>query len=270
MLIDSVIYCGEKELYQARLEYLAPVVDKFIVIESKTYHNGMPRSDYTFEDDFKNNPYRDRIVYKLIDCNDCFQLKEYINYNGGKTFARENYQRNYVVNVLKEFGPFQQVDKVTICDVDEIPSVEYLQSVKNTTCLSNNKPFVFMGMSMFYYNHTVMFEQEFYQPIIAHINYVLSCPNISKQMRKTLYNNVFAHNTGWHLSYFMPTNKIIEKISHFLHNEWYNDANYKNEEWINEQIRNKKSIFNNRGDIIITPSVNSIPDLFLKLENFGI
>lgn len=269
MLIDSVIYCGEKDLYNARLEYLAPVVDKFIVIESKTFHNGMPRSDCTFENDFKDSPYRDRIVYRLIDCNDCFNFQEYLNYNGGKTFARENYQRNYIVNILNELGPFEAIDKVTICDVDEIPSVEYLQSIKNVRCLSSKKPFVFMGMKMFYCNHTIMFQDEFYQPIIAHIHYVLSCPNISKQMRKTLFNNVFIHNAGWHLSYFMPTKKIIDKISHFLHYEWYNDDNYKDEEWINTKIRNKESLFSNRDDNIITPSVNLIPPIFLQFENFG-
>ena len=78
MLIDAVIYCGEKDFYRARLDYLADVVDKFIVIESKTYHNGMQRTDISdFADDFKDHPQYDKIVYKLIDCNDCLSDPAY-------------------------------------------------------------------------------------------------------------------------------------------------------------------------------------------------
>ena len=101
MLIDCVIYCGEIDFYKARVEYLHDVVDKFIVIESKTYHNGKQREVDDFYKNIENFPYKDKIIYKLIDCNDCFNLEMYKNYSEGEFFARENYQRNYIKTILE-------------------------------------------------------------------------------------------------------------------------------------------------------------------------
>lgn len=270
MLIDSVIYCGEKELYKCRLEYLSPVVDKFIVIESKTYHNGVERDDVSFEEDFKDHPLRDRIIYRLIDCNDCFNIPEYNNYNGGKNFARENYQRNYVVNILKEYGPYNSKDKIIIADVDEIPNVNMLKYYKDLPVINKSKPYAFIGLQMYYYNRNCMHSGDnFYQTVLSPVNYVLQCKNISKQFRLSWSNNVFLNDCGWHLSYFTSTENIIKKINHFLHDNWYTDAKYKDPEYINNCIREKKSLFDNRGDVLVTPSECTIPEIFLRFENFG-
>lgn len=271
MLIDAVIYCGEKDFYRARLDYLADVVDKFIVIESKTYHNGMQRTDMSdFAEYFKDHPQYDKIVYKLIDCNDCFSDPAYQSYNGGKNFARENYQRNYISTVLKELGPFNPIDKIIIADVDEIPNVDFLSKIKDLLRITTLKPFAFIGMKMFYYNHKCMMQgNNFFQSTICPCNYVMSHPNISKQFRTTASNNAFFVDAGWHLSYFTSTDNIIKKISHFLHDKWYADEKYKNPKYINECIRNNRSIFNDRGDILIEPDNCDIPKIFLQFENYG-
>lgn len=268
MLIDSVIYCGEIELLKARFEYLNDIIDKFIVIESKTYHNGLPRDVRDFHKDIEDCPYKEKIIYRLIDCNDCFKIPEYASYSQGKAFARENYQRNYISTILKELGPFKSSDKICVCDVDEIPDKNFLREICKRPGVGT-KQYAFIGMNMYYYNHTVMFANEFYQPVIALANYVMNHKNISRQFRKTLFNNVFYHNAGWHLSYFIPTEEIVKKLSHFLHHEWYTDEKYKNVDWINEQIRNKRSIFSGRGDDIVIIDKNTIPEEFLKFENFG-
>lgn len=270
MLIDSVIYCGEKDLYKCRLEYLAPVVDKFIVIESKTYHNGEERDNISFENDFKDHPLWNKIYYKLIDCNECLTYPEYTNYNGGKNFARENYQRNYVKNILKELGPFNPADKIIIADVDEIPDIDVLKLYKDKQVISSSKPYAFIGMQMYYYNHTCKHDgNNFFQTVISHVNYILNCKNISKQFRKSFHNNVFIHNAGWHLSYFTSTDNIISKIQHFLHNGWYNDSKYSDPDFINDCIRNKRSLFEERGDVLIDDNKCTIPEVFLQFENFG-
>lgn len=271
MLIDAVIYCGEKDFYRARLDYLADVVDKFIVIESKTYHNGMQRTDISdFAEDFKDHPQYDKIVYKLIDCNDCFNNPAYQSYNGGKNFARENYQRNYISTVLKELGPFNPVDKIIVADVDEIPNVNFLKDIKDLPRITERKPFAYIGMKMFYYNHKCMMQgHNFFQPTICPCNYVMNHKNISKQFRTTTSNNVFFKNTGWHLSYFTSTENIIKKIGHFLHDKWYEDEKYKDPKYINECIRNSRSIFNDRGDVLIEPDNCDIPKIFLQFENYG-
>ena len=271
MLIDAVIYCGEKDFYRARLDYLADVVDKFIVIESKSYHNGLYRDDVSdFAEDFKDHPQYSKIVYKLIDCNDCFSNPAYQSYNGGKNFARENYQRNYISTVLKELGPFNPIDKIVVADVDEIPNIEFLRKIKDVPRITNKKPFAFIGLKMFYYNHTCMMAgSNFFQSIIAPCNYVMNHSNISKQIRMTVVNNVFFSDAGWHLSYFTSTENIIKKISHFLHDKWYSDEQYHNPAYINERIRKGESLFENRGDVFIKPDKTDIPAIFLQFENYG-
>ena len=290
MLVDAVIYCGEKDLYRARLDYLGDIVDKFIVVESKSYHNGVSRNEVNdngnyrnevndngvsrnnvsdFAEDFKDHPQYHKIVYTLIDCNDCFNDPMYQSYNGGKNFARENYQRNYISTILKNMGPWKSEDKVIIADVDEIPSIDFLRKIKDLPRITKCKPFAFIGMKMFYYNHTCMLTDNFFQPTICPCNYVANHPNISKQFRTTTSNNVFFINAGWHLSYFAPTDTIIKKISHFLHNDWYTNDKYHDPVYINDCIRNHKSLFDNRGDKIVTPDKCDIPEIFLQFENYG-
>lgn len=266
MLIDCVIYCGEIDFYKARVEYLHDVVDKFIVIESKTYHNGKQREVDDFYKNIENFPYKDKIIYKLIDCNDCFNLEMYKNYSEGEFFARENYQRNYIKTILEEHSEFNDNDKICICDIDEIPSVDFLKNIKDETTFGV-KQFCFIGLDFYYYNHTVHFKDEFYQPIIAFVNYIKNNKDISKQRRKTLYNNIFCHHAGWHLSYFMSTDDIINKISSFAHYNWFTDDKYKSKDIINEKIRNRQNLFN---DNSIFDNVNTnIPEIFLQFENFG-
>ena len=291
MLIDAVIYCGEKDFYRARLDYLADVVDKFIVIESKSYHNGVSRNEVNdngnyrnevndngvsrnnvsdFAEDFKDHPQYNKIVYKLIDCNDCFNDPVYQSYNGGKNFAREEYQRNYISTVLKELGPFNPIDKIVVADVDEIPNVDFLRKIKDLPRITKGKPYAFIGMKMFYYNHKCMMQGDnFFQSTISPCNYVMNHPNISKQFRMTTANNVFFINAGWHLSYFTSTENIIKKISHFLHNNWYTDEVYHDPAYINERICNGKTLFDNRGDTLIEPDKCDIPAIFLQFENYG-
>lgn len=271
MLIDAVIYCGEKDFYSARLNYLADVVDKFIVIESKSYHNGVYRDNISdFAEDFKDHPQYSKIVYKLIDCNDCFNNLVYQSYNGGKNFAREEYQRNYISTVLKELGPFDPIDKIIVADVDEIPNVDFLRTIKDTSCISKNKPYAFIGMKMFYYNHKCMMKGDnFFQATISPVNYVMNHPNISKQIRLTTANNVFFWDAGWHLSYFTSTENIIKKINHFLHDKWYTDEKYHDPAYINECITSGKTLFDNRGDTLIEPDKCDIPEIFLQFENYG-
>lgn len=271
MLIDAVIYCGEKDFYRARLDYLADVVDKFIVIESTSYHNGVSRNNLSdFAEDFKDHPQYNKIVYKLIDCNDCFNDPVYQSYNGGKNFAREEYQRNYISTVLKELGPFNPIDKIVVADVDEIPNVDFLRKIKDLPRITKGKPYAFIGMKMFYYNHKCMMQGDnFFQATISPCNYVMNNPNISKQFRMTTANNVFFINAGWHLSYFTSTENIIKKIKHFLHNNWYTDEVYRDPVYINECIRNGKTLFDNRGDTLIEPDKCDIPAIFLKFENYG-
>lgn len=267
MLVESVLYCGEKEFYEARLEYLSEVVDKFIVIESKSYHNGEPR-EVTFEEDFKDHPLRDRIIYRLIDCNDCFNDPLYQKYNGGKNFARENYHRNYVKEICKEME-FDLNTKVIIADIDEIPRREAINVIKEQEVISKQKGYVFFGMKMYYYNRTCLLNVPFYQSVITTVRWILNCPNISKQIRITTANNVFIHNAGWHLSYFMQSDKIMDKVKHFLHNNWYDIDNLGGLEYINKCIQDKKSLIPNRGDEFITEEKPDIPEIFLKFENNG-
>lgn len=267
MLIDSVIYCGEIDFLKARIEYLHDVVDKFIVIESKTYFNGTAREVDDFYKNIENFPYKDKIIYKLIDSNDCFNIEMYKNYSKGENFARENYQRNYIKTILEDFGEFNNNDKICICDIDEIPSIEFLKNIKDVKSFGN-KQYAYIGLNFYYYNHTCKFENEFYQPIIAFVNYIKNNKDISKQIRKTLYNNIFYNRVGWHLSYFMSTDNIINKLSHFSHNNWFTDNKYQQKEFINERIKNRKHFFNDENNFINDENTN-IPKIFLQFENFG-
>ena len=142
------MYFDEDILLDLRLNYLNSYVDKFVIVESNYAHNGKKRSLNFNINNFEK--FKHKIVYLVLDKEPTgiasFDDKDHIDITNSKYFLnaskRENFQRNYIQEGLKDADPH---DIVMISDLDEIPNLEQ----NNFSDISNK--LIFFKQKLFYY-----------------------------------------------------------------------------------------------------------------------
>ena len=126
-IYDCFMYFDEDLLLDVRLNILNKFVKKFVIVESPYLHSGKKKKlNFNINDYSK---FKDKIIYLVAD--DLPQGLKSINSNDDladknkkildNSLKRENFQRNYLLNGLKNCG---EEDLVLLSDVDEIPNLE--------------------------------------------------------------------------------------------------------------------------------------------------
>ena len=125
-IFDCFMYFDEEMILDVRLNTLDKYVDYFIISESNFTHSGK-RRDLNFDIN-KYKKFEDKIIYLIYDKEP--SDVEAINENDHKNekarkkimnaVKRENGQRNYLQNGLKDAG---NEDIILVSDVDEIPNL---------------------------------------------------------------------------------------------------------------------------------------------------
>jgi len=237
-IIDTFIFYNEIDMLNLRLHELNEIVDYFILVEAdKTHSNN--QKDFIFEKNkalFTN--YLDKIIHiKVID-----MPERNFTTNTGN-WDREHYQRNQIKIGLNKLNLTDE-DIIIMSDVDEIPNIN---TIKNY--IKNNKidGIYKLEMDFYYYN----FENKIIDTIWPssrifnygsinnndYINYLTNIRTI-----KDFNNNKIIKNGGWHLSYFLDIDLIINKIKQFAHQE-YNTEKIINKTALEKLINTNKDIF---------------------------
>ena len=144
-IFDCFMYFDEDIVLDLRLNTLYQEVDYFVIVESNFTHKGDSRK-LKF-DPKKFSKFKDKIIYiplrdkpkniKIIDSSDSLNIKNSKILDNA--LLRENFQRNYLFNKIKEF---KNEDLIIISDLDEIPNLEnFVYKAKVT----------FFEQKMFYY-----------------------------------------------------------------------------------------------------------------------
>ena len=118
MIFDTFMYNGEEAILDIRLNTLAPIIDKFIIVESKTSHSLLPRElEYPKQAD-RFSKFKDKIHYYQVDyCkNNNFLLNDWIG-------------REVLSDILKNQHELKITDKIIHGDLDEIPRVKLLEKI---------------------------------------------------------------------------------------------------------------------------------------------
>ena len=147
-IFDCFMYFDEDLVLELRLNLLDAYIDYFVIVESKFNHKGEKR-ELKFDIN-KYQRFEKKIIYLIFDQipNDLDIIKEHEDkdiriskymFNAGK---RENGQRNFIINGLKEAG---DEDLILISDVDEIPNLQNIDFFKI------NKKIIMFKQEMFYY-----------------------------------------------------------------------------------------------------------------------
>jgi beta-1,4-mannosyl-glycoprotein beta-1,4-N-acetylglucosaminyltransferase len=224
-IIDTFMFFNELDLLEGRLEYLYPVVDKFIIVESNLTFSGKEK-DFLLSKNFKRyKKYRDKIIYLQynIDISD-YELSDdkpkdidYTHFS----WKIEEEQRNYPIKVLEHFG---NDAVVLINDLDEIPKKSSL--LEAVQLLDENKIFG-MIFDLYYYNlNNEPKLNDWWGSCLSTVNTIKRYGNIGDIRRHRAQfrdDNQIMLNSGWHLSYWGGFDKIRYKIDSFSHQELNNE-----------------------------------------------
>ena len=249
-LIDCFPYNGES-IVSHRLEKMAKYVDIIYVIESWYTHSGNKKDFLYIEknaDVFK--PYLDKIIFLVIPEFPPMPeewRKSHENSSWMKDLAswwNESYQRNYVFSELKKMSNINNFNFryiLIVSDVDEILNDNVMLSLNPSSYNEIGSDPVFLEMDFFYYSWSWKKKYKWYHAFIMTDMLAKKDTDVSK-IRVDVEKRRICPNAGWHLSYFMPADELVRKLSSFAHRECDQDG-FRKKEWIEECLATGKDLY---------------------------
>ena len=253
-IFDCFMYFDEEIVLDLRLNVLDKYVDYFVIVESVFTHKGDKRTLKFDLDKFEK--FKHKIIYLIYD-------KEPINIqtvsakddlikrsdkNIFNAIHRENGQRNFILNGLKEA---ENEDLILISDVDEIPNLENLELKKI------DQKIILFRQDMFYYKLNLRLPNLIWTGTKACKKKYLKTPQWLRNVKdkkfsfyrldtffsSTKYLNIkFVDNGGWHFTNIKTAAQIEYKLKSYLHHAEF-DVNPISKDEIEQVMKNKKAIY---------------------------
>ncbi len=257
-VIDCITYFNEDVVLDVRLNTLDKFVDYFVIVECAYEHQGKKKIQNFDINKFKK--FEKKIIYKFID-----ELpKNFLEYQKKNHWWIENYQRNYISNLLK----FDKNDFIIISDLDEIPNLENI----NLEILLKKYEYIFFAQDLFYYkfnNQNLTFKKwpgsrgcqlkNLVSP--QHLRNT-KFPRKYEFFKRYFSKNYVVDDGGWHFSFIFKTNEIIKKIKSFAHKEW-NNSFFTDKKKVEERINNNLDLFD-RGYVYKKYDQNKLPKYIIE------
>ena len=177
-------------------------------------------------------------------------------------WERENYNRNYLEKGLKEAN---NDDYIMVSDLDEIPKIQNHE-------IFYKKKFTVFKQKMIYYKFNLqnVSNPNWFGTKACKKKYLKTPQWLRDQkvkyypfwrMDKIKWNVI--KDGGWHFSYVMSNQKIIDKIKSFAHSE-YNDQKYLNINLIKKKILERKDLFDRSNKFNKIENEKKLPEYLIK------
>jgi beta-1,4-mannosyl-glycoprotein beta-1,4-N-acetylglucosaminyltransferase len=266
MIYDCFTFFNELDILQLRLNELSSVVDRFVLVEARQTFTRQPKPLYYAENRARFKQFEDRIIHVVIDhfpikriqfskVSFLGLIRRLLTFSGLPEVVAwdiEAYQRNQIMRGLRGCQPD---DLIIISDVDEIPRPEVIENHKSASGL------ILFEMDSYYYylNLRGLYPQDtadlsltgkpyrWYGALMTRYGNLTTPQAFRKIARKSGrgYDSVtIMKNAGWHFTYMGGTQRIIEKIESFSHQE-YNSGQYKDPEYIRQAMSQGRYLFDN-------------------------
>ena len=121
MIFDCFTFFNELDILEIRLNEMAPVVDRFVLVEARKTFQGADKPLYFDENKARFAPFLDKIEHVIVDFPEDLGLYRKA---ASQAWAREYYQRDQIAQGLITAQPD---DLVIVSDVDEIVSASVLR-----------------------------------------------------------------------------------------------------------------------------------------------
>lgn len=222
MIYDCFPFYNELMLLEIRLHELAPVVDKFVLVEATHTHSGRPKRLYY--DEVKDNevfaPFKDKIIHSV------FEMEP----DPGR-WVNENAHRNAINKRLSGCGPD---DIIIVSDMDEIVNRKAVSAMQDCTGPTR------LIMKLFYYYFNCQAVREWFFSAFCRYKDFQTAQLL--RIGNETYHKQVLINAGWHFSYLVPPDEIPEKIEAWAHAE-YDTEYYKDKERLRKCVEDVKDIF---------------------------
>ncbi len=230
-IYDCFTFYNEFDILELRLQEHWDYVDKFVIAEANTTHQGAPKEFLLEQNWDRFKPYADKIVHIKVD-----DMPVHAN-----AWVPENFQRNALARGLMDAD---EGDVILVSDCDELvrdAALEYMKESEHDLFATR--------IPLFYFKLNYMM----YQPNSTLIGAIgvrrkyLQTPQKIRDMGVALMQRPWDYNdgrqcsiphAGWHFSYFGNDDHVKNKIKSFAHQET-------NNEYILNQI-NLDDIFKNK------------------------
>ena len=263
-LLDVFLFYNELDLLKARLEYLGPLVDHFIISEANVDFSGRPKEFLLSQELVNTLPFANKIIYhrEYVNLNSITWLFKKLKYRNRITrylWKIQDAQRNSTLIPLKSFSPN---DIVIFSDLDEFPSetaieqgIQVLQSEKP----HDQEPHAYsFDQTFYYYNlNNAAPDEKFYGSVMTTLgSFRKHLPHRFRSGKNDFYH---IESGGWHFSYFMDEEKILNKI--YAISDVENLSTYKNitMEEIQQKILSGSDLYD-RGTRLNKTEYKKIPD----------
>lgn len=201
-VFDCFLFFNEMKLLRARIEYLKPVVDYFVIVECSYTHQGKPR-ELTLPSVAESLPVEaERIIYVPVE-----DLPE----------AWDSWapiERHHRSAIRRGLASAQSGDLVMVADIDEIPRREVVADLRESLV----EP-VILGLTMMNYYLNLASRRPWNRGTRCVRFRELPDPDDLR------YDKRFPiiPNAGWHISYLGTIEELMLKQASYSHIEYSGD-----------------------------------------------
>ncbi len=234
-IYDCTTFYNANMLFDLRYNILKDYVDYFVVCEASKTHTGQIKK-YNFDKNLLSK-YGKKIIYIQVD-----DLPE-IKIKGKKDYKLLKIQMD---NLFRGIIKAEDDDLIIFSDEDEIPNPEVISHFKK-----NDYKFGLFLQNMYYYKFNILGLDEgdgnWAGSRICKKKYLKSFFDFRILKKKNIKYPFWRFdkeksiqlikNGGWHFTYLMTPDEILNKIENMAHTE-FNKEKFKNIEKIKENISN--------------------------------
>lgn len=223
MIYDCFLFNNELEILDIRLNELAHVVDKFVLVESTVTHSIKPKPLYFDKHKKKFEQFKHKIIHIVVKDTPDVSLPWIVN----------DYQFSQMKRGLSTCKPN---DIVLFGDVDEIPKAE---AIKKGIRLQGKLKVFSQRLCQYYLNYMAHPSRPWHGTRMATYRELSRYPTL--WIAKFSPFDTIIPDGGWHFSYMGGIKRIREKFSDMTHQEYNNDR-YNTPEKIEHAIREGRDL----------------------------
>jgi beta-1,4-mannosyl-glycoprotein beta-1,4-N-acetylglucosaminyltransferase len=223
---DAFMFFNEFDLLSVRLAEHDPFVDYFVLVQADRTHSGEIKPLHFS----KTDPRFAQYVHKMFVVNVPLQEKP------ESAWVNESLQRQAVFTAV-EYDP---QDIVYLSDVDEIISRHHWRYLLNRM---KREKLIGVWLKMYYYFLNLeLIDHPWAMAKIMKAKVFLESKVSGNEIRCSPAAITTPFPCGWHFSYLMTVEQIIQKISAYGHQE-NNKAEFKDPKNIEQAMKGRKDLF---------------------------
>jgi beta-1,4-mannosyl-glycoprotein beta-1,4-N-acetylglucosaminyltransferase len=209
-VIDCILFNNEIDLLRLRIQYLSDVVDEFVIFESSRTFSGRAKPLYAYN----SRAELETLTSKKIS----FWVANLQKMSGQQFSERWPIEHETRKQFLKRITSEHSKDRIIFGDLDEIPSVSQVESIREL--LIENDVSIYGINTPTFYRYVNWFVQGVGEKMNAPKTFVGAHPP-SLDLIRALDHFIDIEGVGAHLSYLgMSADKIGQKFQDFSHSEF--------------------------------------------------